>query len=783
MRAFCLLALGSFCLSALPALADNKRIMTNFADGTQFEINDSFARVSEDGTKLLIDGRELPENAIWTWQLRTSPGLLKSDTDYVVRFRCRELESLSSPQDSCLHFLMRPFSRMDATLDTFRNNLYTAFPERLHKFKLRTGGKADDYAFQIHTLRRLRAEISDFSIEEGSGEDFTPMAATAEPYRGDLGGLPTGAKEFEVERPQPKADAATVRASDFGFSQDAEDNTAALNKAIKHCKESGAALLELAPGTYRMTADAEVIFDHMSDFTLDGKGAKLVFLKKRGSNFVLRFCERMLLRDFSFDWDWEQDPLASVVEVAGVDERSVDFKFVEYERFPRRDVRVAIVSSFDPVTRSVGIEGGFDRGFEFIVGRGTKPETSWLSDNVLRVSTNKDHPFQPGQLFRMQHYYYDRNGIVMHSNRHVTIEDMRIYSCTGHAFVISGTQQYWQFQRVRIAAPEDDPRRVITCTADHCHIAQSRGFFKMEDCEFSLGADDCLNVHDNAGFARKTGSHSVTTQNLRGIGSYTPGAIVELRQGDYSPSGFRSAVTGTKTVDASKGIHEISFADPVPEQLFDGFVLFNWTFDSRNVIVRNCFFHDNRARGLLLLGRDITVENNHFRHNEMGAIKIETGYTFNVWSEGYGVSNVVIRNNRFDTVNPRDVGNEGKARDIYIGVYMKSDPSAERTQYPILSELLFEGNTFVDTFGLVAFISSAGKVTFRDNLFVNRTPRRKPLPFRGSFYVTHASDVRIVNNRYLSSSLLPPLGVYSDPETVTNLLVAGNRVVEDAGQE
>lgn len=777
MRTFCLMAMTSVCLSALPATAADTRIMTDFTDSTQFVLNSEHSKLVDDGKTLLIDSRGLSADAVWTWQLRTTPGLLKPGTNYVVRFRCRVIDPL--PEERCLHFLSRPFSYEGPEHDTLRRNIVAAQPEQIQKMAFRTGTAIDDYAFQLHTLRRIQAEISDFSIEEGSGEDFTAVTADAVPYTGDMGVLPTGAKEFTVERPQPKAGAATVRAADFGFSEDAEDNIAALNKAIKHCQETGAAVLELAPGTYRMTADEEVVFDKMSDFTLDGKGAKLVFLKKRGSNFVLRSCERVVLRDFSFDWDWSVDPLASVVEVVGVGEKTVDFKFVEYERFPRRDVRVAIVSSFDPETRSVGIEGGFDRGFEFIVGRNPKPETAWLSDNVLRVAASNNTVFQPGQLFRMQHYYYDRNGIAMSSNRHLTIEDVHIYSCTGHAFVVSGTQQYWQFLRVRIAAPADDPRRVITCTADHCHIAQSRGFFKMEECEFSLGADDCLNVHDNSGFARKTGTHTVTTQNVRGIGAYSPGTIVELRQGDYSPSGFRSAVTGTKPVDASKGIHEISFADPVPEQLFDGFVMFNWTYDSRNVIIRNCFFHDNRARGLLLLGRDITVENNTFRHNEMGAIKIETGYTFNVWSEGYGVSNVVIRNNRFDTVNPRDVGNDGKARDIYIGVYMKSDPSAERTLYPILSDLLFEGNTFVDTFGLIAFISSAGNVTFRDNVFVNNTPRRKPLPFRAGFFVTHATDVRIVNNRYVASPLVSAPGVFSDPDTVKGLVVAGNRIVSE----
>ena len=182
----------------------------------------------------------------------------------------------------------------------------------------------------------------------------------------------------------------------------------------------------------------------------------------------------------------------------------------------------------------------------------------------------------------------------------------------------------------------------------------------------------------------------------------------------------------------------------LPEEKFGGFILFNTKYGTRNVIVRNCYFHDNRARGILLLGRDITLENNRFRHNEMGAIKIETGYTFNVWSEGYGADNIVVRNNSFDSVNPRDIANDGKARDIYMGVYMKTDPSTERTRYPILSNILFENNRFRDSFGLVAFISSAGNVTFRGNTFENPTARRDPLPYRAAAKVlTPAMKERI----------------------------------------
>ena len=754
--------------SALFAAAGEPVVLKNFTDSARCTLKKPFASLSADGVTLRID-TTASENE-WNPVFLTNPGVLKPSTAYVATFRCRVEEPDMNAK--CLCFLCRPVSAEGSALDTMWEQGGGSASFRPVRIKFRTGNAAD-YAFQIHTHRKLKGEITDFRLVEGLGEDYYPATPDAAPCTDSPGPLPTGAKEFSVHPPSNPG-GAVVEAAAFGLSADAADNVDALNRALEYCRETGAAKLAVAPGTYRMTADRPVRLERMRDFIFDGGGATFVWHKKREANFRLDGCERVVMRNFKMDWEWEKDPLASLVEVVDASDSHVDFRFCEYETFPRRDVRVIVVSSYDPATKSVGIEGGFDC---FAEQKGV--ETEWLSENVLRMHGKNLPLFRKGQLFRMQHYYYDMDGFVMSDNRHLTLEDIDVYSCAGSAFVISGLQQYWEFRRVNIAAPAGVPRRLITCAGDHCHIRRSRGFFKMEDCEFSLGADDCLNAHDTSGYAEKSGTHSVTTRNVTSIDTFRPGAPVELRHGDYSPTGFRSAVKSVRPVDAEKGMHEITFEDPVPEPVDCGFILFNWTYDTRNIIVRNCFFHDNRARGILLLGRDITLENNHFRHNDMGAVKIETGYTFNLWSEGYGADNIVVRNNRFDSVNPRGAGSGGKARDIYMGVYMETDPSMRRTDYPILSNILFENNTFKDSYGLVAFISSAGNVTFRNNTFTNPTPRRDPLPYRAAFYVTNATGVRIVNNRYIASPNVPNPGVYADPDSVKGLVAAGNTVVSE----
>ena len=231
---------------------------------------------------------------------------------------------------------------------------------------------------------------------------------------------------------------------------------------------------------------------------------------------------------------------------------------------------------------------------------------------------------------------------------------------------------------------------------------------KLENCDFSQGADDCINFHDCSSYGKKNSPKSIISRHNYG----SDGAIIEFRKSDYSPTGFFSARSHAKKLP--DGNYEIFFNSELPDVPRNNFILFDKTYDTRNIIVRDCYFHHNRARGILILARDVTIENCRFKHNEMGAIKIETGYTTNIWCEGFGVENVVIRNNIFDTSNPLDVKTMGYARDIFIGTYLKRDPSREQTTYPILNNILFESNTFKDTFGMVTTMGSAGHIYKRD---------------------------------------------------------------------
>ena len=772
----CLLFFLAVHIFALAAVAQNggqaPQNLTLFKDIMNLELN-AGSQVSDN--KITFNCKGSP----WGSLFSLMGGLLEDDTAYVLEF-----DYILECEPSAENYIIVVVRDMNFKKDDFASPSLPTKPGKFMKGRVnfKTLKGAGGYAVMFHMHGKLKGEIKNLTLRQADDTtSFRPFSANAEAFdESKLKKIPTGAKEFSVDLPTPK-NGLVVSAADFGLNENVDNAAAIINKALEHCRKTGASKLVIPRGTYKSFDGTQIIVQDFEDFTIDGQGSTIIInknLRKSGpSTLSIARCKRTLLENLNFDWDWNSNPLASVVEVVGGNDKYFDIKFLEYEDFPQKDVRIGIFSAYDPKTKSVGIENGKTRAFNMFVGRGKPVETQWIASNILRIKTK--NPFEAGELYRLQHSYYEYGCVSMLSNTHLTLRNFNIYSCSGHAFTVSGTQKYWHFDNVNIVRPPNSERRAITTTADHLHIAQSQGYMKMENCEFSLGADDCINMHDCSIIMARESDETLLSVNTRNSYLYNEGEEIELRQDDFSPAGFTGKVIEKTLVDKERKIYRVRLDKPIPEMKGVYFVLFSKKYDTRNMIVRNCYFHDNRARGVLILARDVTVENCRFFHNEMGAIKIETGFTGNSWCEGYGVENVVVRNCTFDTCNPSGSMTNGYERDIYMGVYLFTDPSYMKTDYPILRDIMFENNTFKDTFGVVAVVTSVRNLIFRNNTFSNPTPRKNPLKYRGCFYVGWSRDVSIVNNKFVLSENISDLGVYIEKGTVKRLKIQGNSFVEN----
>ena len=752
-------------LAPVPGAADSSR---PFAPFGRVETDDS-------GTETLVV--DTMRGGVWNAAFRTAESLFEPGKAYEISFRC-VIEEIGD--EAYILLLMRPADAKNHLRDAATLEVYaTPKGDGIVRFRVKIPASGDKsrQAFQIHTFKGLRARISDLQVRElirefvPADKPFGDSAAVPRP-------APTGCPDFTVDLPAPAKN--VYRASEHGISPDSPDNSEAFQALLWTARKNRPAKIVLDKGVYRFGDGADLLMDTTFDVEIDGQNSTFLFRKTKGALFTIHHSERVAVRNLVIDWDWDVDPLASRVDVVAKadDGRSVDLRFMDYAEFPRRDVRVADLSERDPATDFMPPGSGVHVGFEFFKGRDAPESVEWIAPNVLRVhaSTALLASVRPGMRFLMRHYVYDMNAFQFINNRHITLNNVHVRSCPGMGFLASGTQEYWQILHSSVhQAPGSN--RPVAATADAIHVGSSRGHIRIEDTILGGGGDDTLNLHDGSVYALRLDDHRVLTLNHNSLpGNYFwKGHPVEFREEDFSPAGFTGRLAEVRRVNPGRGQVELVFEETLPEPAGRGFVLFNRNYGTHDVLVRGCTF-DRFPRGILLMADNATVEDCVFQLGQAGGIKIESGYTMKVWSEGYGASNVVVRGNVFRQANTMGRYDYEGRPDIYVSSYRVVDPSMDKTRYPLFRDILIEGNRFEGTYGAPVFLASAGDVAVRGNVFDLRSAAPTAEPLRGAIVAVSTTGVEISGNTWILPESGAVAGVSYEADSVEGLRVFGNQV-------
>jgi len=518
---------------------------------------------------------------------------------------------------------------------------------------------------------------------------------------------PTGCPDFGIELPRARA-GATVKATDFGFSETNEHNDVAVNAALAEAKRIRASRVELAPGTYKCFDGPGICIEGFEDFTFDGKGATLVYRRDHApmesqsellegeANIEIKGCVRTVVEKFNMDWDWENDPLAFWCVVAGkhVDDKDnesyVDFELDKpHPKYPNQ-VPIQTANPMRADRTGPKLEPGRPaRGFFGQVLGHVGAKSQWLSPTRLRVwpyvrpekghvakimesvySAKNNRGFTKrvsvGDVYSISHHYYGMNGIVMDSNRHFTLRDVDVWGCWGMGVETRGAQTRWQLVNVNVR-PKPGEKYPVTSTADAHHVVQSMGWCKMVGCEVTMNQDDFMNLHDRTQVAQRRTARTAEVVNSRGVGytMFRPGSLVGVKNEDFSDTGW------TGKIEKIEG-ETITFDRDLPEQTGRVFVLYDRAFATENFVIRNCRFHDTAGSRNVIQGNNITIEDCSFGPMKGIPLKFSSCYTYNVWCEGIGCTNIVVRGCRFE--NCFDERGAGiPSTHIYAGLSIPTD--------------------------------------------------------------------------------------------------------------
>ena len=387
---------------------------------------------------------------------------------------------------------------------------------------------------------------------------------------------------------------------------------------------------------------------------------------------------------------------------------------------------------------------------------------------TVRVWPTWAVPAKAGQLYLLRHYTFEKHAIVMTSNTHLSMQYVTIFSFPGEGFIVGGDQHHFELLHCRITFP-DKERRAITTTADGFHVDQSQGFIRLQDCDFGYMGDDCVNIHDNvhSGFTRLDG-HTLVAENLLGwTCPYNAGDKVEIRNGDFSPAGF-SGTLKSATSDYKKKDVTLVFDQELPAKIDPDAILFNHRYDSHNCIIQNCYFHENRARGVLCNTADWLVEGNRFFHNQHSAMLLIADVS-SIWSEGFGARNVIVRNNQFETSNCMGTG-DGAV------IALSATSGGIITSYPLIENVLFENNTFKDMNGPAITATSFKNLVFRNNKLIDSVYHHAAPKMAASIRAELGNGLWINGNDWTTPGGTTSPYLFYDPETAKKIACDSNHL-------
>ncbi len=569
-----------------------------------------------------------------------------------------------------------------------------------------------------------------------------------------------------VDAPVPRS-SAVVSVGDFFEDADGAPVSAfrAFQNALERAREVKAARLEIPPGRHVFSDPDLVMYrSHLriaglQDIVIEGNGAELVFTHPEVHGIAMTFCERVVLRNFTIEWD---APLAS----AGVVRRQPD---------GRTAIRILDDYPAGPATTFEAISE-FD-----IAARRWKPsrnEVFHVANPEMIAPQTFVAPefsrFAGGSEVIVRHRMYAGHafGAYGEAVNHIALEDITVHSAPGMGFFFGSTGKGVRLTRCVIVPKAG---RLISTNADGAHFTSTLGHTIVEECDFSGMGDDSLNI--SAAWLEAIAQPGPLTLDLgfafrdvfyRDV--VAPGMELSFRSRDTLGEYARRRVVAV-TQDPAGRKYRVQLDAPIEISEKPGPVIGTSEMDSSVYLVRNNRFHDHRARGMLIQAPHGRIENNVVSNPTMSCLSITADARR--FFEGFGASDLVVTGNRFEGCNfARERLGSGE---VLAAVNVMAEVGPGLAPSPVHSGIMFLNNEIAGTPGTGILIAAAMELMLTDNVITGANADASAaadarLP-SAPVVITRASHVKVSRLMVRSPGASAGRDVWVDAETTFDVIV------------
>lgn len=540
---------------------------------------------------------------------------------------------------------------------------------------------------------------------------------------------------FYIARPNEKS-CRSVNASDFGVSTAADDNYSAFCKAIEYCKANPNITLKVDGGKYYFRTDKSIMLDGLKNVLIDADGAQFIF--ENPNYFHIVNCNCIEIRGLGITWNLDVSRLASLVKIrnASKESHSFELEFTELNEVSA-DIPIMAFTKYDPETLTPGTRQDFKENYVYQFP-GSIKTVEKTGHNVLKVTHDGSlDNYTDGEVYLLRHHIYGGNAFNVYNTSNITFSGIKLYAVAGMGWLIENRSEHFQLLGCVIGLdPEHDDNRIST-TADGVHIANTNGKFRISGCDFSFMGDDDVNVHDNIATVTDKLDEK-TVEIYTNANNFAAGDTAIFSSKGFDRLGFSAEVT---SVEGKK----LTFDKELPDYIVKDCIVSNGSIDSGNYVISGNYFHENRARGLLLQSNNGLCESNRFYKTMANPIKVIMDISSGLWLEGTGVNGLVIRNNSFVECNVVEWSAQ-------ISISTNIDgKSADST---LFYNITVENNSFDNFYGRLVDASNVSNLKICGNRVNNKDGSYEAR--RGRIIIRQScSRITINNNEYKASVKAP----------------------------
>lgn len=451
-----------------------------------------------------------------------------------------------------------------------------------------------------------------------------------------------------------------------------------------------------------------VNYENRKNLVIDGKGAKLV-MHGMVLPFALENCENLQIRNLQIVFE---DGMILEAEVLEAEEDRVLLQFAEPEKCLVKDgnlryrgyhgLRALRDYSEIEVSQNGGkIAENWGDGCFGVSLRRCKAEKQ---GDCVEIKGVKRLP-QKGSTVLFRFGEREAPAVFLNRCKNVRLENIIVNSAPGMGVIAQNCTDITCVD----CRVEPEEGRWSSTNFDAMHFVGCSGRIAVENCRFLHQMDDGLNIHGVYTTVERAGGNRLLLKynhsQQKGVDLFQAGDELLLRNREDLQPVCRVTVKMAEVLNRDYTLLTLKESG---SEIREGMLAENLT-KSPEVLVKNCIFSQNRARGMLIAARGkAVIEDNRIEVPGAGILLECDSY---YWFESGAVCDLTVRRNHFMEC--------GYRREWGKAAVSTAHPGKTPEGFYYHENICIEENVFEDCDAVAEMISVDG-ITIGDNSIIER---------------------------------------------------------------